>query len=55
VKSAAIVPLDFEQKNAHKSSSAQSILIIFFVLSFYGWPFTSEKIKFPAVVVPEKS
>jgi hypothetical protein len=28
VKSGAIVPLDFEQKNAHNSSSVQSILII---------------------------
>jgi hypothetical protein len=29
--------------------------LFFFVLSVYVWPFTSEKIKFPAVVVPEKS
>jgi hypothetical protein len=55
VKSAPFVPLGFEKKNAHKSSSAQSILIIIFVLLVYGCPFTSEKIKFPAVIVSEKS
>jgi hypothetical protein len=54
VKSAAIVPSGFEKKNAHKSSSAQAILIIFFVLLVYGCPFTSEKIKFPDVIVSEK-
>ncbi len=55
MKSAAIVPLGSEKKNAHKSGSAESILIIFFVLVVYTWSFTSEKIKFPAVIVSEIS